>query len=129
MKQDVPLNSAHYHHQATSEPQYVSSPVLGDRAADDVTSDSQTFHSEVRVAPDSIKEGWLNCKISNIDGKVSFNPSHFEIKGRFIVFGQLKQFPFVLLFRNLSIAHGNTIIRSSKVQLFICTKTKEALLR
>ena len=82
MKQDVPLNSAHYHHQATSEPQYVSSPVVGDRPADDVTSDSQIIHSEVRVAPDSIKEGWLNCKISNIDGKVSFDPVHFEIKGR-----------------------------------------------
>ena len=90
MKQDVPLNSAHYHHQATSEPQYVSSPVVGDRPADDVTSDSQIIHSEVRVAPDSIKEGWLNCKISNIDGKVSFNPVHFEIKGRFYCVWSMK---------------------------------------
>ena len=81
MKQDVPLNSAHYHHPATTEPQYVSSPVVGDRAADDVTSDSQTINSEVRVAPDSIKEGWLNCKISNIDGKVSFNSIRIEIIG------------------------------------------------
>ena len=56
------------HPQQSGETQYYPSPRVGDRA-DDRTTDSQT--SDGRVAPDSIKEGWLNCKISNIDGKVN----------------------------------------------------------
>ena len=71
IKQEASQSSGHHHHVATSEPQYISSSGVGERA-DDQILDSQIIHSEVRVAPDSIKEGWLNCKISNIDGKVSF---------------------------------------------------------
>ena len=56
-------------HQQTSEPQYYLPPGVSDRA-DDLTSDSHAANTDGRVAPDSIKEGWLNCKISNIDGKV-----------------------------------------------------------
>ena len=72
IKQEASQSSGHHHHHVpTSEPQYISSSGVGERA-DDQILDSQIIHSEVRVAQDSIKEGWLNCKISNIDGKVSF---------------------------------------------------------
>ena len=66
MKQEATPPVIGHAHQP-GETQYYPSPRVGDRA-DDRTTDSQT--SDGRVAPDIIKEGWLNCKISNIDGKV-----------------------------------------------------------
>ena len=65
MKQDASPSS----HQQANEPQYYLPPGVSERA-DELTQDSQAANTDGRVAPDSIKEGWLNCKISNIDGKV-----------------------------------------------------------
>ena len=56
-------------HHHTNEPQYYSPGISGDRG-DELVLDSQASSSDVPVAHDSVKEGWLNCKISNVDGKV-----------------------------------------------------------
>ena len=53
----------------TNEPQYYSQIGSGDRG-EDFATESQASSNDAPAAPDSIKEGWLNCKISNIDGKV-----------------------------------------------------------
>ena len=57
-------------HSHTNEPQYYSQLGTGDRV-EDFTAESQASSNDIPAAPDSIKEGWLNCKISNIDGKVN----------------------------------------------------------
>jgi hypothetical protein len=56
-------------HSDTNEPQYYSQIGAGDRGHD-FTAESQVSGNDAPAAPDSNKEGWLNCKISNIDGKV-----------------------------------------------------------
>ena len=56
-------------HQHANEPQFYSPTGTGDRG-EDFIQDNQIACNELPTAPDSIKEGWLNCKISNIDGKV-----------------------------------------------------------
>ena len=56
-------------HQKPNDPQYYSPAAVCDRG-DDLITDSHVSSGDTPVASDSIKEGWLNCKISNIDGKV-----------------------------------------------------------
>ena len=53
--------------------QYYSSALTagGDRGDDLITDTHASSGGATPVAPDSIKEGWLNCKVSNIDGKVN----------------------------------------------------------
>ena len=55
--------------------QYYSSAVAegGGRGDEFITDTHASSGGSTPVAPDSIKEGWLNCKISNIDGKVSIS--------------------------------------------------------
>ena len=65
MKQGL-VSGAHPH---TNDPQHYPQISAGDRG-EAITAESQSSNNEAPAAPDSIKEGWLNCKISNIDGKV-----------------------------------------------------------
>ena len=60
--------------------QYYSSAVAegGDRGDDFITDTHASSGGATPVAPDSIKEGWLNCKISNIDGKVTVSYTHLR---------------------------------------------------
>ena len=58
------------HQSPNEQPQYFSQYVAGDHGDEFHTEGQGAGTTEVPVAPDSIKEGWLNCKISNIDGKV-----------------------------------------------------------
>ena len=58
------------HQSPNEQPQYFSQYIAGDHGDEFHTEGQGAGTTEVPVAPDSIKEGWLNCKISNIDGKV-----------------------------------------------------------
>ena len=55
--------------QPSIDQHFYSPASLGD-AGEDFITDGQASMDSTPVAPDSIKEGWLNCKISNLDGKV-----------------------------------------------------------
>ena len=53
--------------QPSIDQHFYSPASLGD-AGEDFITDGQASMDSTPVAPDSIKEGWLNCKISNLDG-------------------------------------------------------------
>ena len=63
--------SSRSHQSPNEQPQYFSQYIAGDHGDEFHTEGQGAGTTEVPVAPDSIKEGWLNCKISNIDGKVN----------------------------------------------------------
>ena len=59
-------------YQKPNDQHYYSSAATGDREEDPI-KEGQASSADTLVAPDSIKEGWLNCKVSNIDGKVAIS--------------------------------------------------------